>query len=52
VNQNGNDTTKYYGHDIPYREVLSGGVPTPASAEHFVRTVDEMFRVGRERASN
>ena len=52
VNQNGNDTTKYYGHDIPYREVLSGSVPTPASAEHFVRTVNEMFRVGRERASN
>jgi lipid-binding SYLF domain-containing protein len=52
VNQNGNDTTKYYGHDIPYREVLSGGVPTPASAEHFIRTVNEMFRVGRERAAN
>jgi lipid-binding SYLF domain-containing protein len=52
VNQNGGDTTKYYGHDIPYREVLSGKVPTPASAEHFVRTVNEMFRAGRERASN
>jgi lipid-binding SYLF domain-containing protein len=52
VNQNGGDTTKYYGRDIPYREVLSGGVPTPASAEHFVRTVNEMFRIGRERASN
>jgi len=50
VNQNGGDTTKYYGHDIPYREVLSGGVPTPPSAEHFVRTVNEMFRIGREKA--
>lgn len=54
VNQNGGDTAKYYGRDIPYREVLSGSVPTPASAEHFVRTVNEMFRIGRERerASN
>jgi lipid-binding SYLF domain-containing protein len=52
VNQNGGDTSKYYGHDIPYREVLSGSVATPASAEHFVRTVNEMFRIGRERASN
>ena len=50
VNQNGGDTSKYYGHDIPYREVLSGSVPTPPSAEHFVRTVNEMFRIGREKA--
>jgi lipid-binding SYLF domain-containing protein len=50
VNQNGEDTRKYYGKDIPYRELLSGSVPTPASAEHFVRTVNEMFRIGRERA--
>src|ERR1700761_2452133 len=49
VNQNGGDTAKYYGRDIPYREVLSGSVPTPASAEHFVRSVNEMFRIGRER---
>jgi lipid-binding SYLF domain-containing protein len=52
VNQNGGDTSKYYGHDIPYRTVLSGEVPVPASAEHFVRTVNEMFRMGKERASN
>jgi lipid-binding SYLF domain-containing protein len=52
VNQNGGDTSKYYGHDIPYRTVLSGAVPTPPSAEHFVRTVNEMFRIGKERAAN
>jgi len=51
VNQNGADTKAYYGRDIPYREVLSGSVPTPASAQHFVRTVNEMFRIGRERAT-
>jgi hypothetical protein len=31
---------------------LSGAVPTPASAHHFVATVNEMFRRGRaDRAS-
>jgi len=51
VNQNGGDTKTFYGRDIPYREVLSGSVPTPASAQHFIRTVNEMFRIGRERAA-
>ena len=45
VNQNGGDTSKYYGKDIPYQTVLSGSVATPASAQHFVRTVNEMFRI-------
>jgi lipid-binding SYLF domain-containing protein len=43
VNQNGDDTAEYYGHDIPYERVLGGGVPTPPSAIHFVRTVSELF---------
>jgi len=51
VNQNGGDTNKYYGKDIPYQQILSGSVPTPASAEHFIRTVNEMFRIGREKAA-
>jgi SH3 domain-containing YSC84-like protein 1 len=50
VNQNGNDTETYYGHDITYQKVLSGAVPTKLSAEHFVRTVNEMFRRGQEHA--
>jgi lipid-binding SYLF domain-containing protein len=49
VNQNQDDTRKFYGKDLPYREVLSGSVPTPAQAEHFIRTVNEMFRIGRAR---
>jgi len=49
VNQNGKDTTSFYGHDIPYRTVLSGSVATPASAQHFVQTVNQMFRRGRAR---
>jgi lipid-binding SYLF domain-containing protein len=49
VNQNQDDTKTYYGQDIPYQRVLSGAVPTPASAHHFVATVNEMFRRGRGR---
>ena len=49
VNQNGGDTTSFYGSDIPYQKVLSGGVPTPPSAVHFIRTVNELFRRGRAR---
>jgi len=51
VNQNQDDTKTYYGSDIPYQRVLSGSVATPASAQHFVRTVNELFRRGREQAS-
>jgi lipid-binding SYLF domain-containing protein len=47
VNQNSEDTRAYYGKDIPYKTILSGTVPTPASAHHFVATVSEMFRKGR-----
>ncbi len=44
VNQNQEDTRAYYGgKDIPYETILSGGVPTPASAQHFVQTVSELF---------
>jgi lipid-binding SYLF domain-containing protein len=51
VNQNQDDTRTYYGQDIPYQRVLSGSIPTPPSAHHFVATVNEMFRRGREQAS-
>lgn len=52
VHQNTADTVAYYGKDIPYREILSGKVPTPPSARHFEATVNEMFRRGRaDRAS-
>jgi len=43
VNQNQDDTKEYYGKDVPYETILTGGVPTPPSAEHFVHTVNEMF---------
>jgi len=43
VNQNLNDTQTYYGQDISYEKILSGRVPVPAGAVHFVRTVNELF---------
>jgi lipid-binding SYLF domain-containing protein len=49
VNQNQEDTRDYYGHDISYETILTGGVPTPPSAEHFVRTVNQLFHADRDR---
>jgi lipid-binding SYLF domain-containing protein len=47
VNQNGKATADFYGSDIPYAKILSGSVPTPPAARHFVATVSEMFKAGR-----
>jgi lipid-binding SYLF domain-containing protein len=47
VNQNVKDTAELYGHDVPFQKILSGTVPTPPVAAHFVRTVSELFRRGR-----
>jgi lipid-binding SYLF domain-containing protein len=49
VHQNAKDTSAFYGHDVSFHDVLSGSVPTPPAAEHFVRTVNEMFHEGRDR---
>jgi lipid-binding SYLF domain-containing protein len=43
VNQNHDDTAIYYGKDVPFQTILTGGVPPPASSMHFVRTVSEIF---------
>jgi lipid-binding SYLF domain-containing protein len=51
VNQNHDDTKVFYGSEIPYQKILSGSVPTPAAAQHFIRTVNEMFRKGVVRES-
>jgi lipid-binding SYLF domain-containing protein len=51
VHQNTDDTKIFYGKDLPYRSILTGGVAVPASAHHFVATVREMFRVGKEQAA-
>ena len=51
VHQNTADTNAFYGKDIPYKVILSGGVATPPSALHFVRTVGELFRRGKINAA-
>jgi lipid-binding SYLF domain-containing protein len=47
VHQNTDDTKAFYGRDLAYKTILSGGVPTPPAAAHFVSTVNQMFREGR-----
>jgi SH3 domain-containing YSC84-like protein 1 len=49
VHQNTDDTKAFYGSDIAYKTILSGGVPTPPAAAHFIATVNQMFREGRAR---
>ncbi|HEX3892047.1 MAG TPA: lipid-binding SYLF domain-containing protein [Terracidiphilus sp.] len=46
VHQNRSDTEKVYGHDISYGRILSGSVPTPPAAAHFISTVNELMRRG------
>jgi SH3 domain-containing YSC84-like protein 1 len=43
VHQNTADTNAYYGSDVTYEKILSGGVPAKPSSEHFIRTVNQMF---------
>jgi len=46
VNQNLKDTRELYGHDISFEKILSGSVPTPPVAAHFVRTCAQLFHEG------
>lgn len=43
VNQNGDDTRTFYGHDIPFQQILNGDTPTPPAARGFVRSVAHYF---------
>jgi lipid-binding SYLF domain-containing protein len=53
VHQNRSDTETMYGHAVPFQRILSGGVPTPPGAMHFIATVNQLFRRGEaHRASN
>ena len=49
INQNKDDTQAYYGKEISYQAILSGSVPTPAGAQHFVSAVNELFKKGKAR---
>jgi lipid-binding SYLF domain-containing protein len=48
VHQNSKDTSAFYGSDVSFQKVLGGGVHTPVAARHFVRTVNEMFKAGKD----
>jgi lipid-binding SYLF domain-containing protein len=47
VHQNAKDTSAFYGGDVSFQKVLSGGVPTPPAAEGFVSTVRHLFHDAR-----
>jgi lipid-binding SYLF domain-containing protein len=43
VNQNHEDTTAFYGREIPFQQILSGSVSAPPAAKPFERAVAELF---------
>jgi lipid-binding SYLF domain-containing protein len=48
VHQNTDDTRDYYGKDLSFETILSGGVPPPPSSRHFVATVRQLFHANGE----
>jgi SH3 domain-containing YSC84-like protein 1 len=53
VHQNRADTETMYGRPIPFERILSGAVPPPPAAVHFLATVNQLFRRGEvHRAAN
>jgi lipid-binding SYLF domain-containing protein len=50
INQNKEDTKTFYGKEIPYAEILSGQVHTPAAAHPFVAAVTQMFHTSKTAA--
>jgi len=43
VNQNTSDTRAFYGHDVPFQQILGGNVATPPAGRRFVRTIARYF---------
>ena len=48
LSQNEDDTRTEYGTNVPFHEVLSGGVPTPENARGFVGIVARYFVVSKD----
>jgi lipid-binding SYLF domain-containing protein len=44
VHQNADDTRAFYGHDVPFSQILGGHLPTPPAARNFVAAVSQYFR--------
>jgi len=49
VHQNTDDTRDYYGKDLSFETILSGGVPPPPSSGHFLATVRQLFHANGDR---
>jgi len=49
LDDNNDDMKLQYGSDLPFKQVLSGSVPVPANARHFVSTVARYFVVAKSR---
>jgi SH3 domain-containing YSC84-like protein 1 len=47
ISQNTDDTTKLYGSEHTFDQILHGGVPPPASSRPFLQTVSRFFRSAR-----
>ncbi len=47
LSQNEDDTRTIYGSNVPFKTVLSGGIPTPVDARPFVRTVAKYFVIAK-----
>ncbi len=44
VHQNTDDTRAFYGHDIPFQQILDGHVAAPPAAHRFVSDASRYFR--------
>ncbi len=49
LDDNSDDMQLQYGSDLPFEQVLSGSVPVPANARHFVSTVARYFVIAKNR---
>jgi lipid-binding SYLF domain-containing protein len=47
ITQDSDDTKLLYGRVVPFRTILTGGVPAPAGTHEFLETVAHDFQVAR-----
>ncbi|MCU1313753.1 MAG: hypothetical protein JWM54_1510 [Acidobacteriaceae bacterium] len=51
INQNKEDTRTFYGREIDYKTILSGGVPVPPTARPFIAAVGRLFQTAKSQTS-
>ncbi|HYY70193.1 MAG TPA: YSC84-related protein [Terriglobales bacterium] len=52
ITQDDDDTKTLYGHEVPFRQILSGAVAPPAGTEPFLQTVARDFRAAKTAQSS